>query len=55
MLIPVNVAVAVLSQGSWASARLAGRNNEMADLIYLIVGVGVLLAFAGYAWLLRRA
>jgi len=27
----------------------------MADLIYLVVGIGVLLAFAGYAWLLRRA
>jgi len=27
----------------------------MADVIYLVVGVGVFLAFAGYAYLLRRA
>ncbi len=27
----------------------------MADVIYLVVGVGVLLIFAGYALLLRRA
>ncbi len=29
--------------------------KTMADVIYLVVGVGVLLAFAGYALLLRRA
>jgi len=33
---------------------MAGR-KLMADVIYLVVGVGVFLAFAGYAWLLRRA
>jgi len=29
--------------------------TTMADVIYLVVGVGVFLVFAGYAYLLRRA
>ncbi|HEY5411328.1 MAG TPA: hypothetical protein VIJ94_11445 [Caulobacteraceae bacterium] len=31
------------------------RRRAMADLIYLVVGIAVLLIFAGYALLLRRA
>ncbi len=29
--------------------------NFMTDAVYLLVGAGALLAFAGYAWLLKRA
>ena len=32
-----------------------GRRTAMADVIYLAAGVAVLLAFAGYALLLRLA
>jgi hypothetical protein len=31
------------------------RENAVSDLIYLAAGVGVVLLFAGYAALLRRA
>ena len=32
-----------------------GPESAMTDVIYLLVGVGVLALFAGYAALLRRA
>jgi hypothetical protein len=45
-------ALSVFRRRSWLSIP---REKAVSDLIYIALGVGVLLLFAGYAVVLRRA